>query len=59
MYALMHYCDVIMGLESPASGLFTQSFIQGQFKENIKVPHHWPLCGEFIGDQWIPCTNHQ
>ena len=25
----------------------------------IKAPRHWPLCGEFTGDQWIPCTNDQ
>ena len=23
--------------------------IQAQIKENIKAPHHWPLCGEFTG----------
>ena len=28
-------------------------------KENIKAPRHWPLCGELIGDQWIPCTKGQ
>ena len=27
--------------------------------ENIKAPRHWPLCGEFTGDQWIPRTNGQ
>ena len=25
-------------------------------KEIIKVPRHWPLCGEFTSDQWIPHT---
>ena len=29
-------------------------FIQGQIKENIKAPRHWPLWGEFTGDWWIP-----
>ena len=43
-------------LRSPASRLFTQSFIQVQIKENIKAPRHWPLCGEFNGDRWIPRT---
>ena len=33
-------------LKSPASRLFTQSFIRAQIKENIKAPRHWPLCGE-------------
>ena len=23
-------------------------------QENIKAPRHWPLCGEFTGDRWIP-----
>ena len=27
---------------------------QAQFKENIKAPRHWPLCGEFTGGRWIP-----
>ena len=46
-------------LKSPASRLFTQSFIQTQIKENIKAARHWPLCGEFTGDRWIPRTNGQ
>ena len=37
----------------------TQPFIQAQIKENIKAPRHWPLCGEFTGDRWIPRTNGQ
>ena len=41
-------------LKSPASPLFTKHFIQAPIKENIKAPRHWPLCGEFTGDQWIP-----
>ena len=27
--------------------------------ENIKAPRHWPLCGEFTGDRWIPRPNGQ
>ena len=46
-------------LKSPASRLFTQPFIQTQIQENIKAPRHWPLCGEFTGDRWIPRTNGQ
>ena len=45
--------------KSPALPLFTQPFIQAQIKENIKAPCHWPLCGEFTGDRWIPRTNGQ
>ena len=29
---------------------------KAQIKENIKAPHHWSLCGEIIGDRWIPHT---
>ena len=43
-------------LKSPASRLFTQLFIQTHVKENIKAPRHWPLCGAFTGDRWIPRT---
>ena len=46
-------------LKSTASRLFTQPFIQTQIKENTKAPRHWPLCGEFTGDRWIPRTNGQ
>ena len=28
-------------------------------QRNIKAPRHWPLCGEFTGDRWIPRTNGQ
>ena len=31
-----------------------QSFIQGEIKENIKAPRHWPLCGEFTGTGEFP-----
>ena len=59
-----HYGDAIMSrvwlrLTSPASRLFTQPLFQAQIKENIKAPRHWPLCGEFTGDQWIPRTKGQ
>ena len=46
-------------LKSPASLLFTWPFIQTQIKENFKAPRHWPLCGKFAGDRWIPRTNDQ
>ena len=36
--------------------MFTQLLVQAHIKENIKAPRHWPLCGEFIGDWWIPRT---
>ena len=31
----------------------------GADEENIKAPRHWPLCGEFTGDRWIPRTYGQ
>ena len=46
-------------LKPPASQLFTQLFVRAQIKESIKAPRHWPLCGEFTGDRWIPRTNGQ
>ena len=36
--------------------IVTQPFMQAQIIENIKAPQHWPLCGEFTGDRWIPRT---
>ena len=41
-------------LKSPTSGLFSQAFIHAHINENIKVPRHWPMWGESIGDRWIP-----
>ena len=42
----------------PHDSLLNRLFRQ-QIKENIHAPHHWPLCGEFTGDRWIPCTKGQ
>ena len=57
-----HYHDVIMGaIASQITSLiivYTQRFIQAQIKENIKAPRHWPLCGEFTCDRWIPHTTN-
>ena len=44
-------------LKSPASRLFTQTFVQALYpliKENTIAPRHWPLWGEFTGDRWTP-----
>ena len=38
---------------------FAQLLLQAQIKENMKAPRHWPLCGEFTGDRWIPRTKGQ
>ena len=48
-----------MASKSPASRLFTELFIQAQIKENIKIPRHWLLCGEFTCERRIPRTNGQ
>ena len=37
-------------LKSPASPLFTQSFVPAENKENIKALRHWPLRGDFTGE---------
>ena len=34
-------------------------FIQAEIKENIKAPRHWPVCGKFTSERWIPRTNGQ
>ena len=41
-------------LKSPASGLFTQPFVQAQTKDNTKASRHWPFWREFTGQRWIP-----
>ena len=41
-------------LKSLVSWLFTQPIIRAHIKENIKARRHWPLCGEFTVDRWIP-----
>ena len=46
-------------LNSPASRLFAQPFVQAQIKENIKAPRRWPLWGEPTDDRWIPLTKGQ
>ena len=59
---LSHYCDVIMGVMASQINSLTivySTFIQVQIKENINAQRHWPLCGEFTGDRWIPRTNGQ
>ena len=53
---------VIMGMIASQITSLTivyPTVIQMQIKGNIKAPRHWPLCGEFTRDLWIPCTNGQ
>ena len=57
-----HYGDVIMGTMAPQITSLTivySTVYSVQIKENIKSPRHWPLCGAFTGDRWIPHTKGQ
>ena len=47
-----HYNDIIMSsMASQITSLtIVYSTIYSGTYENIKAPHHWPLCGEFTGD---------
>ena len=57
-----HYYDIIIGAMASQITSLTVVYSTvhwGQVKENIKAPRHWPLCGEFTGDRWIPHTNVQ
>ena len=54
VFSVYQYSDVMMGA---MTSLYI--YICAQIKENIRVPRHWPLCGEFTGDRWIPRINGQ
>ena len=57
-----HYSGIIMSVMAfPITSILIvySTVIQVQIKENIKAPRHWPLWGEFTGDQWIPRTKGQ
>ena len=60
-YVSLHWrhngCDGVSN-HQPHDCLLNRLF-KVQIKENIKAPCHWPLCGEFTGDRWIPRTNGQ
>ena len=53
----LHYNDIIMS--AVASQITSISIVCSTVKENIKAPRHWPLCGEFTDDRWIPRTKDQ
>ena len=62
IHFVQHYNDIIMGTTASqiTSLLIVYStLIPAQIKEKIKAPRHWPLWGEFIGDQLIPHTKGQ
>ena len=56
----IHYGDVIMG--AIASQITSLTIVYSTVysdadQRKIKASRHWPLCGEFTGDRWIPRTN--
>ena len=60
--SVLHYGDVIMGaIASQITSLtiVCSTVYSDADKKNIKTPRHWPLCGKFTGDRWIPRTNGQ
>ena len=56
-----HYGDIIMN--AMASQITSVSIIYSTVclgaDKKTKVPCHWPLWGEFIGDWWITRTKGQ
>ena len=51
-----HHSDVILGMM--ASQITSLTIVYSTVYSGTD-PRHWPLCGEFTGDRWIPCTNGQ
>ena len=55
-----HYNDVIMGAIACKINSFTIVYLTVHSDaDQRKHLRHWPLCGEFTGDRWIPRTNGQ
>ena len=55
-----HYCDAIMGAMASQITSLTNVYSivhSGADQRKYQGPRHWPLCGEFTGDRWIPRTN--
>ena len=48
-----------MAFKSTSVPIVYWTFCSGADHRNIKAPRHWPLLGEFTGDQWIPSTKVQ
>ena len=63
MHTCRNHCsDVTMGavaFQITSLTIVYLPLIQAQIKENTKDQRYWFLCGEFIGDRWIPRTNGQ
>ena len=41
------------GIPNNSLSITSQLCIQVEIKENIKAPHHWPLCEEFTNHRWV------
>ena len=62
LWIIFHYNGVIMSAmasQITSVSMVCSTVVQTQINENIKAPRHWPLWGEFTGDQWIPLTKGQ
>ena len=54
---LYHYSDVIVGAmvsQKTSLAIVYSTVYSGTDEKKIKASRHWPLCGEFTGDRWIP-----
>ena len=52
-----HYTDAIMGkIASQITSLMIDysTVYSDADQRKYQAPRHWPLCGEFTGDRWIP-----
>ena len=53
----LHYSDVIMStmaFKITSLTIVYSTVYSGPDQRNLKALCHWPLCGKFTGDQWIP-----
>ena len=48
-----------MASQIPSLTIVYSTVYSGADQENIKATRHWPLCGEFTGDRWIPRAKGQ
>ena len=57
-----HYNDIIMramAYQITGVSIVYSTLGSGLNEKNIKAPRHWPMCGEFTGDRYIPHTKGQ
>ena len=45
-----------MAFQITSVAIVYSNVYSGADQGNIKTLRHWPLCGEFAGDRWIPRT---